>query len=266
MKVYFVGAGPGDPELITVKGRRLLKRAGVIIYAGSLVNPALLAWARPQAACYDSSSLTLEEIIELMERAVRQGQKVVRLHTGDPSLYGALQEQMEALDARGIPYEVVPGVSSFAAAAAAVGREFTVPGQSQTLILTRRGGRTPVPQAENLTALSTHRASLCLFLSAHCLEEAVAELAVGYGKSAPAAVVYKASWPEEKVIYGSLEDIAAKARQEGIQRTALLLVGDFLKGAARRSYLYDPGFEHGYRRKRHAHSYCSPDPSGADHG
>ncbi|GFN23778.1 MAG: precorrin-4 C(11)-methyltransferase [Thermoanaerobacteraceae bacterium] len=248
MKVYFVGAGPGDPELITVKGRRLLEQAGVIIYAGSLVNPALLAWAHPEAVCYDSSSLTLEEIVEIMEGAVRRGREVVRLHTGDPSLYGAIREQMEALEARGIPYEVVPGVSSFSAAAAALGREFTVPGRSQTLILTRRGGRTPVPQAENLRALSAHRASLCLFLSAHCLEEATAELACGYGEQTPAAVVYKASWPEEKVIWGSLEDIAAKARQEGIERTALLLVGDFLAGPYQRSCLYHPSFGHGYRK------------------
>ncbi|HBT47331.1 MAG TPA: precorrin-4 C(11)-methyltransferase [Peptococcaceae bacterium] len=248
MKVYFVGAGPGDPELITVKGRRLLAQAGVVIYAGSLVNPALLAWAHPEAVCYDSSSLTLEEIVEIMEGGVRQGREVVRLHTGDPSLYGALQEQIEALKARGIPYEVVPGVSSFSAAAATLGREFTVPGGSQTLILTRRGGRTPVPPEEDLKTLGAHRASLCLFLSAHCLEEAAAELAHGYGRQAPAAVVYKASWPEEKVLWGTLEDIGIKARQACIDRTALLLVGDFLAGPYRRSCLYHPAFGHGYRK------------------
>lgn len=266
MKVYFVGAGPGDPELITVKGQRLLKEAEVIIYAGSLVNPALLTWARPGAACYDSASLTLEEIIDLMEQAVKKGQKVVRLHTGDPSLYGAIQEQMEALAARGIPYEIVPGVSSFAAAAAAVGKEFTVPGQSQTLILTRRGGRTPVPPGENLVDLSRHRASLCLFLSAQNFAEAAAELAAGYGKETPAAVVYKASWPEEKIIYGTLENIATKAREEGIQRTALLLVGDFLQGTSTRSCLYHPEFSHGYRRKRDAYSHCDLDQAGPGHG
>ncbi|MGB9860537.1 MAG: precorrin-4 C(11)-methyltransferase [Moorellaceae bacterium] len=266
MKVYFVGAGPGDPELLTIKGQRLLREAEVIIYAGSLVNPVLLAWARPGAAIYDSASLTLEEILDLMEQAVKRGQKVVRLHTGDPSLYGAIQEQMEALDMRGIPYEIVPGVSSFAAAAAAVGREFTVPGGSQTLILTRRGGRTPVPPAENLANLSRYRASLCLFLSAQSFAEAAAELATGYGKDTPAAVVYKASWPEEKVIYGTLENIAAKAQEEGIQRMALLLVGDFLRGASTRSCLYHPEFSHGYRRKKDAHSHCDSDQTRPSYG
>ncbi|MCG0278719.1 MAG: precorrin-4 C(11)-methyltransferase [Thermanaeromonas sp.] len=262
MKVYFIGAGPGDPELITVKGQRLLREAEVVIYAGSLVNPALLSWARPEARIYDSSSLTLEEIIDLMEKAVRRGQKVARLHTGDTSLYSAIQEQIEALEARGIPYEIVPGVSSFSAAAAAVRKEFTLPGQSQTLILTRRAGRTPVPEAENLAALSLHQASLCLFLSAHCLKEAAQELATGYGLEAPAALVYKASWPEERILYGSLADIADRAQKEGIERTALLLVGDFLRGRGQRSRLYHPAFSHGFRRKKDEASHHHLDETG----
>ncbi|OIQ08872.1 cobalt-precorrin-4 C(11)-methyltransferase [Moorella thermoacetica] len=250
MKVYFVGAGPGDPELITVKGRRLLGEAGVIIYAGSLVNPEILKYAAPGAVRYDSASLTLEEVLAIIRRAIAGGQVVVRLHTGDPSLYGAIQEQMDALERIGIPYEIVPGVSSYAAAAAAIGREYTLPGVSQTLILTRRGGRTPVPEMESLTELSRHRASLCLFLSSQSLAAATAELASGYGPETPAAVVYKASWPEEKVIRGTLGDIAAKAREAGIERTALLLVGDFLAGDYKRSRLYDPAFSHGYRGAR----------------
>ncbi|BCV21180.1 precorrin-4 C(11)-methyltransferase [Moorella sp. Hama-1] len=253
MKVYFVGAGPGDPELITVKGRRLLGEAGVVIYAGSLINPEILKYVAPGAACYDSASLTLEEVLTLIQQAIARGQIVVRLHTGDPSLYGAIQEQMDALARLGIPFEVVPGVSSFAAAAAAVGREFTLPGVSQTLILTRRGGRTPVPAKESLPELSRHQASLCLFLSSQSLVAASAELAGGYGVETPAAVVYKASWPEERVIKGTLGDIAAKAGAAGIDRTALLLVGDFLAGEYERSRLYDPAFSHGYRGVKDSH-------------
>ncbi|MBC7325888.1 MAG: precorrin-4 C(11)-methyltransferase [Moorella sp. (in: Bacteria)] len=248
MKVYFVGAGPGDPELITVKGRRLLEEAGVIIYAGYLVNPRVLKYASPGARLYNSASLTLEEVLAIMEEAVAGGIKVVRLHTGDPSLYGALQEQVDALDRLGIPYEIVPGVSSFSAAAAAVKRELTLPGISQTLILTRRAGRTPVPPGERLPDLSRHRASLCLFLSSQDLAAATAELARGYGETTPAVVVYKASWPEEKVVRGTLADIAVKAGEAGIERTALLLVGDFLAGDYQRSRLYDPAFSHGFRQ------------------
>ncbi|MGI9860315.1 precorrin-4 C(11)-methyltransferase [Moorella naiadis] len=253
MKVYFVGAGPGDPELITVKGRRLLGEAGVVIYAGSLINPEILQYAAPGATCYDSASLTLEEVLTLMQQSITRGEMVVRLHTGDPSLYGAIQEQMDALARLGIPFEVVPGVSSFAAAAAAVEREFTLPGVSQTLILTRRGGRTPVPAQESLPELSRHRASLCLFLSSQSLATATAELAGGYGVETPAAVVYKASWPEKKVVRGTLGDIASLAQAAGIERTALLLVGDFLAGGYERSRLYDPAFSHGYRGAKDNH-------------
>ncbi|MDN5347355.1 MAG: precorrin-4/cobalt-precorrin-4 C11-methyltransferase [Clostridia bacterium] len=259
MKVYFVGAGPGDPDLITVKGQKLLAAADLIIYTGSLVNPALLAYTRPQARILNSAGMTLEEILELMVAAAGRGELVVRLHTGDPSLYGAIQEQMDGLARRGVPFEIVPGVSSFAAAAAAVRREFTLPGVSQTLILTRRGGRTPVPPGENLVELARHRASLCLFLSAQSLGQAVAELALGYGPATPAALVYKASWPEEKVIRGTLADITEQTAAAGIERTALLLVGDFLVAPYRRSCLYDPSFDHGFREKRDGSGDCSPD-------
>ncbi|MDK2820525.1 MAG: precorrin-4/cobalt-precorrin-4 C11-methyltransferase [Clostridia bacterium] len=247
MTVFFVGAGPGDPELITVKGRNLLERADVIIYTGSLVNPKVLDYANSAASVYDSSSLTLEEVLDIIKKAISEGRTVVRLHTGDPSLYGAIQEQVDSLIKLGIPYEIIPGVSSFAAAAAAVKREYTLPGISQTLILTRRAGRTPVPAKESLPELSKHRTSLCLFLSTQALEEATAELAEGYGLTTPAAVVYKASWPEEKIVWGTLEDIAQKAKDTGISRTALLLVGDFLGKGYNRSCLYDPSFGHGYR-------------------
>ncbi|MCG9967327.1 precorrin-4 C(11)-methyltransferase [Pelotomaculum terephthalicicum JT] len=259
MKVCFVGAGPGDPELITVKGQKLLARADLIIYAGSLVNPELLNNARPQARCFNSAGMTLEEMLDLMAEAVARGELVVRLHTGDPSLYGAVQEQMDGLAQRGVPFEVVPGVSSFAAAAAAVRREFTLPGVSQTLILTRHEGRTPVPPEEGLAALAGHHASLCLFLSAGSLAAAAAELARGYGPDTPAALVYKASWPEEKVIRGTLADIARRAAAAGINRTALLLTGDFLSAPYRRSSLYDPEFEHSFRGKKDECGNCNPD-------
>jgi len=254
MKVYFVGAGPGDPELITVKGLRLLQEAAVVVYAGSLINPELLRWARPEAKLYDSASLTLEETVELMAAAVRRGQTVVRLHSGDPSLFGAIQEQMDRLAAQDIPYEVVPGVSSVAAAAAAVQRELTVPGVSQTVILTRLAGRTPVPARQDLAELARHRATLALFLSSHLLEEATARLAAGYDPQTPAALVYKASWPEQRVWRGELGAAAAYAKEAGIDRTALLLVGDFLAASGTRSRLYDGSFAHGWRGKRGGNS------------
>lgn len=248
MKVYFIGAGPGDPELITVKGARLLAEADVVIYAGSLVNPAVLRYAAETAERYDSAGLTLEEIMGVMERSVRAGKTVARLHSGDPSLYGAIGEQMDRLAERGIPYEVVPGVSSCLAAAATLGREFTVPGGTQTLILTRIAGRTPVPPAERLGLLAAHRASMAVFLSVHLIEEVASELAEGYPPLTPVAVVEKASWPTERVVLGTVADIAAKVKEAGIERTALVLVGDFLAAAGARSGLYDPGFSHGWRR------------------
>lgn len=259
MKVYFVGAGPGDPDLITVKGQNLLKRAALVVYAGSLVNPSLLENVRPQARCFNSAGMTLEEILELLTETVRGGELAVRLHTGDPTLYGAIQEQMDGLTERGIPFEVVPGVSSAAAAAAALQREFTLPGVSQTLIMTRCAGRTPVPATESLVGLAEHRASLCLFLSAGLLTRAAVDLARGYGSDSPAVLVYKASWPEEKILRGTLANIAQLAEAAGITRTALLLVGDFISAAYKRSGLYHPGFEHSFRRAKDEGGYRCPD-------
>ncbi len=249
MKVYFVGAGPGDPELLTLKARRLLEDADVVVYAGSLVNPEVLKFAE-HAELYNSASMSLEEIVEVMERAARQGKLVVRLHSGDPSIYGAIAEQIRELRKRGVECEVVPGVSSFLAAAASLGVEYTVPEVSQTVILTRISGRTPVPEKEDLAKLAKHRASMAIFLSASRIEDVVEKLLQGYGEDTPAAVVYRASWEDEKVIRGKLGEIAARVREEGIDRTALILVGDFLEEHRQSSKLYDREFAHGYRQKR----------------
>lgn len=247
MKVYFVGAGPGDPELLTLKGARILASSPVIIYTGSLVNPDILRHAPPGAEIYDSSGMTLEQIIAVMVESVKRGKTVARVHTGDPSLYGALQEQLERLEELGVEYEIVPGVSSLAAAAASVRREYTLPGIAQTVIITRAGGRTPVPEKEALAELARHGTTLCLFLSVQAIEEVAGELLKGYPPQTPVAVVEKASWPEERVVRGTLADIAGKVRQAGINRTALILVGDFLRGGRVRSRLYDGTFSHRYR-------------------
>lgn len=243
--IYFVGAGSGDAELITVKGKRLLEEASLVVYAGSLVNPALLEYCRPDCERVDSARLTLEEIISLL-CARGEDETVVRLHTGDPSLYGAIAEQMRLLDERGRAYQIVPGVSSMSAAAAALKAEFTPPGVSQSVIISRRAGRTAVPEKESIPSLAAHGASMVLFLSAGMLKDLCRELMEGgYPPDTPAAVVYKASWPDEEIVRGSLCDISEKAQH--ITKTALVLVGDFLKGGAERSRLYDPGFSHGYR-------------------
>ena len=253
--VLFVGAGPGDPELITVKGLKALQRADVVIYAGSLVNKALLAELKDGATAHDSAPLTLEEVIGRMRRAVAEGKRVVRLHTGDPCLYGAIQEQMEQLDALGIGYEVIPGVTAAFAAAAALGQELTLPEVSQTLVLSRIAGRTPVPEREALWRLAANGGTLCLYLSVGMMEAVVAELLAGgaFTERTPVAVVYRASWPDERVVEGTLADIAAKVAAAGIGRQALILVGEVLKarrqGVPERSKLYDPGFEHGFREK-----------------
>lgn len=246
--VHFVGAGPGAVDLITVRGRELLRAADVIVYAGSLVNPALLAEAKPGCRVYDSAAMTLEEVIAVLEAAAAAGQAAVRLHTGDPSLYGAVKEQMDLLTARGIPWDVTPGVSAFSAAAAALGAEYTLPGVSQTLILTRMAGRTPVPEAEDIRSLAAHGASMAIYLSAGLLPGLARELtAGGLPGDTPAALVYKASWPEEKAVRCTVETLAQAAGEQGIGKTALVLVGRFLEGGGERSRLYDPAFSHGYR-------------------
>ena len=244
--VHFIGAGPGDPELITRKGARLLREAEIVIYAGSLVNPELLTLTKPGCEVHDSAKLTLEEVIALIERAEREGKTTVRLHTGDPSIYGAVREQFDALTERGIDFDVCPGVSSFCGAAAAIPAEYTPAEVSQTLIITRMAGRTPVPEQENLRALASHRASMTLFLSVSMLKDVCAELtAGGYPEDTPVAVVYKATWPEQEVVRGTLADIAEKAAH--IKKTALILVGDFLRESDKRSKLYDPAFAHACR-------------------
>lgn len=247
MQVYFIGAGPGDPELITVKGQRLIAEADVIIYAGSLVNPQLFAKLRPEVEIYNSAEMTLEEVIEVILKSVREGKKVARVHTGDPSIYGAIREQMDILDKHQIAYEVVPGVSSFLAAAASLKKEYTLPEVTQTVILTRMEGRTPVPEKESIRSLAQHQATMCIFLSVHALEKLVQELKTSYPPHTPVAVVYKASWPEEKIIQGTLETIAEQVKKEGITKTALVLVGNFLGDQYAFSKLYDANFSHGYR-------------------
>ena len=246
--VYFIGAGPGDPELITVKGKRLLDEADIIIYAGSLVNPTLLKDARDGCEIYNSAEMTLEEVIEVMKNGEQQGKKIVRLHTGDPSLYGAIREQMDILIEKGISFENIPGVSSFLAAAAALKVEYTLPGVSQTVILTRMEGRTAVPENESIESLASHRATMAIFLSVGMMDELVLKLKKGYGAETPAAVVYKASWKDQKIVRGTLSDIAEKVRQEGIKKTAMILVGKFLGDEYELSKLYDKSFTHEFRR------------------
>lgn len=249
-EVIFVGAGPGDPELITVKGSRALERADRVIYAGSLVNPELLGLCRPGTPVHDSAHLTLEEVVALIYEGVSQGETIVRLHTGDPSMYGAIKEQFDPLDEKNIPYSVIPGVSSVFAAAAAVRREFTLPEISQTLILTRMAGRTPVPEREALATLAKHQASMAIFLSVQDMGSVVEALLEGYPASTPIAVVSKASWPEEEILLGTLETIVEKVKAAGVRKQAQILVGDFLdpSNGYARSKLYDPTFTHEYRQ------------------
>ncbi len=246
--VCFVGAGPGDPELITIRGRRLLDAADVVVFAGSLVNPALLKGVK--AEIFDSAGMDLNEITEVLSRSWKDGKQTVRLHTGDPSIFGAIREQMKRLDKLGIPYEVIPGVTSAAAAAAALKRELTCPGISQTVIFTRRAGRTPVPEGQEMESLARHGATMCIFLSVSMMDELVRELMLGgCPAETPAAVVEKASWPDEKIISGTIEDISARVKRAGIRKTAMIIIGDVLAlEGGKASRLYDPGFRHGYRK------------------
>lgn len=247
--IYFIGAGPGATDLITVRGMRLLQQAELVIYAGSLVNPDLLTYCGAGCAVMDSASMTLEDVIAAMAGRHREDSVIVRLHTGDPSLYGAIREQMDELDKLSIPYEVVPGVSAFSAAAAALQKEYTLPDVSQSLIITRMAGRTPVPEKESIRSLAAHGASMALYLSAGMLKDLCNELiAGGYRPDTMAAVVYKASWPEEKKVVATLATLPEKA--QGITKTALVVVGNFLGDAYDRSRLYDPTFTHGFREGR----------------
>ena len=246
--IRFVGAGPGAPDLLTLRGAELLARADCVIYAGSLVNPALLGLTKPGCALFNSAEMTLEQVIAQMEAQEALHHETVRLHTGDPSLYGAIREQMDALDARGIPYDVAPGVSSLSGAAAALQVEYTIPGVNQTVIVTRMAGRTPVPVGQDIASLAAHGAAMVIFLSAGMLDALQTELLRGaYTEETPAALVYKATWPEERLLRCRLGDLAAVGREAGVRRTALVLVGDFLRQAGERSRLYDPAFSTGYR-------------------
>ena len=246
--VHFVGAGPGGPDLITLRGAELLRQAGCVVYAGSLVNPALLGFVREGVPVYDSARMTLEQVLEVLENAERSGGDTVRLHTGDPCLYGAVREQMDALDRKKILWDVTPGVSSFCGAAAAVGAEYTLPGVSQSVIITRMAGRTPVPEGESIAALAQHGCTMVIFLSAGMLEALSAELRKGaYTQDTPAALVYKATWPEEKVVRCTVGTLAQAGREHQISKTALVLVGDFLSEEYQRSLLYHPGFTTEYR-------------------
>lgn len=245
--IYFVGAGPGDPELITLKGRRLLDEADLIVYAGSLVNEALLSEVNGE--CFDSAGMDLPRFMGIVVDGYQAGKKVVRLHTGDPAVYGAIREQMQWLDKLTIPYEVVPGVSSAFASAAALNKELTVPEVTQTVILTRQAGRTPVPEKESLRNLASIQASMCIFLSVSMIETVVEELVGGgYPVTTPIAVVEKASWPDQHIVQGTLEDIAAKIKASAIRKTAMIIVGPALDPTSTvASKLYDTQFKHEYR-------------------
>ncbi|MCP4746207.1 MAG: precorrin-4 C(11)-methyltransferase [Desulfobacteraceae bacterium] len=251
--IVFCGAGPGDPELITVKGKRALENADLILYAGSLVPEALLDWAGPEAETISSAGLNLEQIIQIMANAYQQGKSVVRLHTGDPSLYGAIAEQIRGLKKQAIEYTVIPGVTAAFAAAATMGLEYTLPEQTQTLILTRMAGRTPVPEKEALLSLAQHGASMAIYLSMALVDEVAGILKKTYGPKAACAVACRVSHPEEKILRTRIADLAQTAKREGINRLALILVGPAIEHCPDTplalSKLYDKHFSHGYRKE-----------------
>lgn len=248
--VYFIGAGPGAVDLITVRGKNILEKADIVIYAGSLVNPMLLEYTKKDCEIHNSASMTLEQVIDVMEKGEAENKLIVRLHTGDPSIYGAIREQMDILVEKGIEFTVVPGVSSFSGAAAALKAEYTLPNVSQTVILTRMEGRTPVPEKEEISKLASHQASMALFLSSGMLEELSRRLVKGgYSEDTPAAIVYKATWPDEKVIRTTIKNLSEDAKKNDISKTALILVGGFLGNNYERSKLYDPSFTHEFREE-----------------
>lgn len=247
--VYFVGAGPGAVDLITVRGAELLKKADVIIYAGSLVNPELLSYAKKECVIHNSASMTLEEVINVIEECHKNNKMVVRLHTGDMSIYGAVREQSDILKSKNIPFESVPGVSSFLGAAATLNAEYTLPSISQTVILTRMAGRTPVPEKESIRRLASHNASMVIFLSSSMLGKLAEELTDGgYSKDTPCAIVYKATWADEVKVVTTIENLEKAGRENNISKTALVLAGDFLGDIYDRSKLYDGTFSHEFRK------------------
>jgi precorrin-4/cobalt-precorrin-4 C11-methyltransferase len=249
-KVYFIGAGPGDPKLMTLRGKELVEAADVLIYAGSLVNKEVLQWRKESAEVHNSASMTLDEVIEVMDKGLNEDKVVVRVHTGDPSIYGAIREQMDRLETMGVDSEVVPGVSSFVASAAAIKKEFTLPSVSQTVICTRLEGRTPVPEAEALEKLASHQASMAIFLSVQMIDKVVDRLTVHYPVTTPIAVVQRATWEDQKIVMGTLENIAEKVKEAKITKTAQILVGDFLGDQYELSLLYDKSFSHEYRQAK----------------
>ena len=250
MMVHFVGAGPGDPDLLTRRAEQLLRACKICVHAGSLVNPEILAFLPKDAEIYDSAGMSHEEVVAVYIDASRRNVDVVRLHSGDPSIYGATREQMNALDTLGIDYDITPGVSSFQAAAAALRTELTAPEKAQTVILTRTSGRTPLPAEQELERLAQTHATLCIFLSVGRIAEVTATLFGHYGAKCPAAVVYRASWPDERIIRGTLADISEKTLAADIRQTALIIVGDALSRDIPASKLYDAAFSHGFRKAK----------------
>ena len=247
-KVVFIGGGPGDPELLTLKAYNVIKKADVIIYAGSLVNKDVLNCAKEESTIKNSASMNLDEILDLMEESVKEGKLVARVHTGDPAIYGAIGEQMEGLKERKVLFEIIPGVSSFFAAAAALETELTLPEVSQTVIITRPEGRTPKPSSEAISKLAEHHATMCIFLGVQMIEEVVTDLLTHYKPETPVAVVQKASWPEEKIVRGTLNNISSKVKASGITKTAMIVVGDVLDTEGiTPSKLYNRTFSHEYR-------------------
>ncbi|MCX8152938.1 MAG: precorrin-4 C(11)-methyltransferase [Candidatus Bathyarchaeota archaeon] len=249
-QVVFIGAGPGDPELITIKGKKMLEKADVVIYTGSLLNPEILKYAKPNAELYDSAKMHREEVFAVFAKAAREGKLVARVHDGDPSFYGAIQEQIVFLEKENIPYTIIPGVSCLQGSAANLKRELTLPNVSQTVIITRPEGKTPVPESESIRKLAQHQATMVIFLGTPQIAEVVEELKKGgYPEDTPAAVVYKATWPDQKIVKGTLSDIVAKVRAEGITKTALIFVGRVLNPEGFDfSKLYEPSFTTGFRK------------------
>jgi precorrin-4/cobalt-precorrin-4 C11-methyltransferase len=248
MKVWFVGAGPGDPELLTIKAHRLLSQCQCCIWAGSLVNPDILKIVPDKAAIYDSAKLPLDEIIAIMSEYHSKNTDVIRLHTGEPSLFGAIGEQIIELEKLGIDHEIVPGISSFQASAAIVKTELTMPDISQTVIITRTEGRTPMPSTQSLEQIGPLKATLCIFLSIDKIDSVLKRLAPFYGESCPAVAIYHASWPDQKVVRGTIENLARKAHEAGMSRTGMILVGEALGKSTNKSKLYDSTFSHGFRK------------------
>ena len=250
MKVFFIGAGPGDPELLTIKAKKIIEKADIIIYAGSLISKDIIKLAKKDARIYDSSHMSLEEVLRIIHRAKPAEKIIARIHSGDPSIYGAIQEQMDWCEKQEIDYCVIPGVSSFQAAAASLKQELTLPGVCQTVILTRISGRTKVPAKEDLQRLGQSKATMVIFLSIDRIGDVIKKIKKNYGLNTPVAMVEKVSFPDERIITGTLENIAKKVKKAGIARQALIIIGDILKKDYQKSKLYDKGFEHMFRKRK----------------